>query len=185
MALIPRILTDPFPSYNFLIGLIDSSTTLRTIASAVGSFVLGGFTECSGLEGTLQVEDYQAGGENGFVYKFPTRMAWSNITLSKGVTLSEDLWRWHRDYVAGKGKRRDGFIVMQAEPGLLPGVPVAGGLTRLPVRVWRFQRAIPVRWTGPTFNATQSAVAVEALEITHEGLEMYSLVGAASDALGI
>lgn len=187
MALIPRILTDPLPSYNFLIGLIDSSTVLRTVVSAVTNFAMGGFTECSGLEGQLVIEDYQAGGENGFVHRFPTRMTWSTITLQKGVTLGEDLWNWHRDYVQGKGKRRDGFIILQAEAGLLPGVPVAGGLTRLPMKVWRFRRAIPVRWTGPTFNATQSAVAVEALEITHEGLELYSpgaAISAGAAALG-
>jgi phage tail-like protein len=187
MALVPRILTDPVPAYNFLVGLIDSSTTLRTVVTSVTSFALGGFTDCSGLEGTLQVEPYQAGGENGFEHKFPTRMTWTNITLRKGVTLlGEDLWNWHHDYVVGKGKRRDGFIILQAEAGLLPGVPIVGGLTRLPVKVWRFRRGLPVKWTGPTLNAAQSAVAVEALEIAHEGLELYSAgTGLASGAAAL
>jgi phage tail-like protein len=182
------VLTDPFPAYNFLVGLIDTSTTLRTVVSAVSTFVLGGFTECSGLEGTLLLEEHQAGGENGFVYRFPTRMTWSNLTLRKGVTFAEDLWNWHHDYVLGKGKRRDGFIVLQAEAGLLPGMPIAGGPTRAPVKVWRFKGGIPVKWTGPTFNAAQSAVAVEALEIAHQGLELYSPgtgIAAGARALGI
>ena len=31
---------------------------------------------------------------------------------------------------------------------------------------------IPVKWTGPSLNASQSNVAIEALEIAHEGLEL-------------
>lgn len=189
MALLPRIVTDPVPAYNFLIGLIDSSTTLRTVVSAVSSFVLGGFSECSGLEGTLLMEEYAAGGENGLVHKFPTRMTWANITLRRGVTLpGEQLWNWHRDYVLGKGKRRDGFVVLLTDMPALPGVPAPGGLNRIPAKVWRFRRGIPVKWSGPTLNAAQSAVAIEALEIAHEGLELFSAgtgIAAGTAAVGL
>jgi phage tail-like protein len=38
------------------------------------------------------------------------------------------------------------------------------------VKVWKFKRGIPTKWVGPSLNATQNAVAIESLEIGHEGL---------------
>jgi phage tail-like protein len=35
---------------------------------------------------------------------------------------------------------------------------------------WNFHDAWPTKWTGPSFNATGNEVAIEALEIAHEGL---------------
>ena len=170
---IPGVRVDPFPAYNFYISLIDSSSTLAKIKTAINFVAAGGFSECSGLEGTLQVEEYSEGGENRFVYKFPTRMTYSNITLKRGVGFSEDLWNWHFDYVSGKGKRRDGIIILRNE-------------LQIPVKIWLFKQGLPLRWTGPTLNASQSTVAIESLEIAHHGLELISagtLLNQATEAI--
>lgn len=167
-----RNVTDPLRAYNFRIALIDSSSAGASIASAIG-FVVGGFSECTGLEATMQIEDYVEGGENTFVHKFPTRATFGNINLRHGVGLGEDLWNWHNSYVLGKGKRRDGVIILMND--LL-----------MPIKTWTLRRMLPVKWTGPTFNATTSAVAIEALEIAHEGLELFSpgtAVAAAVEAI--
>jgi phage tail-like protein len=158
---IPGVRFDPFPAFNFYISLIDTSSTLAKVTTAIKFVAAAGFSECSGLDATLQVEEYPEGGENRYVHKFPTRMTYANITLKRGITLSEDLWNWHEAYVQGKGKRRDGLIVLQSE-------------LRIPIKTWIFRRGLPLRWTGPTFNAAQSSVAIESLEIVHEGLELVS-----------
>jgi hypothetical protein len=44
----------------------------------------------------------------------------------------------------------------------------------LPIKVWYFRRGLPVRWLGPAFDAKTSAVAIEAIEIAHEGFLQYS-----------
>lgn len=160
MALIPRELSDPLKAFNFRIALIDTTTQFTTALGAT-ALVLGGFTECSGLDAALQVEDYMEGGENTFVHKLPGRITWANITLKRGITLDEGLWNWHLSFVEGKGKRRDGLIVLQNE--LL-----------MPIKTWIFKRGLPLKWTGPAFNAGQSAVAVESIEIAHEGVELRS-----------
>jgi phage tail-like protein len=170
MAL-PRLLTDPFPGFNFQATLIDTSSTFATVLTGVNFVAGGGFSEVSGLEGTLQLEEYSEGGENRFVHKFATRMTYSNITLRRGITLSEDLWNWHYAYVTGKGKRRDGLIVLKNE-------------LSIPVKAWIFRRGLPLKWSGPSFNAAQSSVAIEALEIAHEGLELASPGAAISQAAG-
>lgn len=158
---LPGLRLDPLPAFNYQITLIDASSLLGKVMTGISFVAGGGFSECSGLDGTLQVEDYNEGGENRYVHKFPTRMTYTNIVLKRGVGLSEDLWNWHFDYVQGKGKRRDGLIMLQNEQ-------------QIPLKLWVFKRGLPLKWAGPTFNATQNAVAIESLEIVHEGLELFS-----------
>jgi phage tail-like protein len=160
MAVIPRLLTDPLKAFNFRIALIDDSTQLKAAQGGLG-LVLGGFTECTGLDASLQVEDYMEGGENTYVHKFPSRITWGNITLKRGITLSEDLWNWHFSFVQGKGTRRDGLIVLQNE-------------LQMPIKTWIFKRGLPLKWSGPALTAASSAVAIETLEIAHEGVKLYS-----------
>src|SRR4051794_41036056 len=111
--------TDPVLSHNFLITLLDTSSGLALAGSLGGAAVLdvglGGFSECTGLEMSLQVEDYREGGNNGTVLKFPGRVSWGNITLKKGVGVgssgvgaagvSTSLWDWHYGFAEGRGRR--------------------------------------------------------------------------------
>ena len=177
MAL-PRL--DPLPAFNFLIALLDTSSTFSTITSAVSGLALGGFSECSGLESTLETFDYLEGGVNDQVHRFPTRMAYSNIVLKRGVGFSEDLWLWHQEFIDGKGTRRDGLIILQDN-------------LKIPIKIWTFKNGLPIKWTGPTLNAQASETSIEALEIAHEKLELQlspgalldSAAGAVSGAIGL
>jgi phage tail-like protein len=150
---------DPVLGFNFNISLVDSSSTLSFVFSVIAPTPLGGFSECSGLETTLEVEDYKEGGNNGGVLKFPTRTTWSNIRLKRGLVDSDALWQWHDDYVQGIGTRRDGIITLQNEQ-------------QQTVKSWRFKRGLPLKWVGPTLNAAQNQVAIEELEIAHEGIKL-------------
>lgn len=137
----------PLMGYNFAVRLIGAGSGLLT----------AGFSECSGLESTLEVEEYKEGGNNSTVLKFPTRASAAPIRLKRGVVLTDELWDWHLDFLLGKGKRRNGQIILQSEEGQ-------------PLKTWLFHRGIPTKYTGPSFNALQGEVAVEEVEITHEGL---------------
>jgi phage tail-like protein len=149
---------DPLSTFNFYITLIDTSNLLGTIITAVANFAVAGFSEASGLDATVEVMEYREGGVNDYVHKFATRASFSNITLKHGVIyLYDDLWTWHNDFVLGKGKRKDGLIVLMDE-------------SRKPAKVWKFKRAIPMRWSGPALNGSLSNAAIESLEIAHEGL---------------
>jgi phage tail-like protein len=155
--------------FNFTVALLPSPDSGN--GAAVGTMVLttsgiratAGFMEVTGLEMRMQVEDYPAGGLNGTVLKFPGRISWSNITLKRGVVArrdpldKSDLWAWFKGYVDGMGERRDGVITLND----------ASGEAR---RAWAFRRGLPLRWLGPALDASRSAVAVETLEIAHEGI---------------
>ena len=159
---------DPLKSYNFLISLLDSSSSMAlaqsAALSAVADVALGGFSECSGLEMSLDVEDYKEGGRNGEILKFPIRVKWTNITLKKGIGASTALWDWHYGFVTGQGRRRDGIIMLQND-------------LHIPNNIWYFRRGLPVKYTGPTLHASQNNVAIESIEIAHEGIYQMSLGG--------
>jgi phage tail-like protein len=156
---------DPLLSHNFLISLIETSSSLAlassAAASAIADVALGGFSECSGLEMTLDAQEYMEGGRNGHVLKFPTRMKWSKIVLKKGIGAGNALWQWSYQFAEGRGKRRDGIIALMNE-------------LHIPTHLWYFRRGLPVKYTGPTMNAGQNSIAIEAIEITHEGIYQLS-----------
>lgn len=155
---------DPILGYNFAITLQDSSTAVATIFASLGAAPQAGFSECSGLEISMTPEEYKQGGENNTVRKFPSRVTWGTIRLKRGVAKTNDLWDWFYSFVEGRGKRRDGIISLRND-------------RQEPVRVWKFTRGLPVKYTAPPMNANQGQVAIEELEIMHEGLKMLSSSG--------
>jgi len=149
---------DPYRAFNFVISLVDSANAPGTALTPTQSKPAGGFSECSGLEMSMDIEEYKEGGNNGLILRFPTRVKWANLRLKRGVAIADDLWLWHYGFVQGKVVRRDGVVTLQDEQ-------------QNPVKVWSFTRGLPVKWTGPSLNATQNQVAIEELEIAHEGLK--------------
>lgn len=151
---------DPLSVFNFYLSLVNSPVVSDGLAVPAGNYQVAGFSECTGLDATVEVIEYKEGGVNDYVHKFPTRASFGNITLKRGViSLSDDLWSWHNDFVHGMGTRRDGLIYLLDE-------------ARQPAKVWKFRRGIPVKWVGPSLNASQSSIAIESLEIAHEGLSL-------------
>lgn len=171
---VPRL--DPLPAFNFFVLLIEESASPLSAAADLAALALGGFSECSGLESEIAVEEIAVGGENDRVRRFPGRAAYPNITLSRGVGFGEDLYLWHESFLKGEGKRRNGLIFL-------------GNELRVPIKAWSFERGIPVKWSGPSLNAGTSAVAIERLEIAHEKLTLTLSPGKAlasvADAVGL
>jgi phage tail-like protein len=119
---------------------------------------IGRFSECTGISVEVETKEYAEGGSNDFVHKLPTRVKYPNIVLKRGVTHEEALLKWFLDSRSAP-QRRDMTISLLG-PGL--------GL----VRSWVFMNAYPVKWTGPNMNANSNSVAVETLEIVHNGLQV-------------
>lgn len=136
---------DPYKSYNFLVE-IDG------IQSA-------GFTECAGLSTETGVIEYREGSERGGIRKIPGLAKFTNIVLKRGLTRSRDLWNWRKIVIDGGIERRSGAIVVLDDD-------------HAPVARFRFREGWPSKWEGPKFNARTSEIAIETLEIAHEGLEV-------------
>ncbi len=134
---------DPYRGYNFRVE-IDGITQ-------------AGFQEVSGLDATTASQDYREGTDPGHVRKLPGLNTYSPITLKRGITDSAELWSWRKTVIDGRAQRKNGSIVLCDESGAEK------------IR-WNFLEAWPTKWTGPALNSTSNAVAIEALEITHEEL---------------
>jgi len=135
---------DPYLGYNF--------------AVEISGLVAGGFSEVSGLQAEIEVQEYREGGVNEYIHKRagPTKYS-SNLVLKKGVADSTQLWSWYCDVMQGKVKRRPVDVLLRDSAGEEK-------------RRWKFQNAYPVKWAGPDLKATASEVAVEVVELAHEGL---------------
>lgn len=119
---------------------------------------VGYYTEVSGLTAEIEVMTYNEGGRNDAVHKLPTRMKHPNLVLKRGVTAVKDLQQWTLDSFMGPA-RKEITLTMYNEQ-----------LEK--IRIWSFKNAYPVKWTGPNFNAGQNAIATEAIEIVHDGIQV-------------
>ena len=122
--------------------------------------VQGAFRECTGLGSNNEVVDYKASGPKGeyIMKKVPGRMTWQPITLKRGITDAMDMWKWRQVVEEGKidQARKNGSIVMFNQQGK-------------EVARWDFVNAWPSKITGPTANANANEIAIEEMEIVHEG----------------
>jgi phage tail-like protein len=116
------------------------------------------FSEVNGVDSETTVVEYRTGSEPNSVRKLPGLTKYPNIVLKRGVTQDTELWNWRRRVVDGDVDRRNGSIILQDDSG------------QDQVR-WNFRNGWPCKLQGPHLNAHGNDVAIETLEISHEGLE--------------
>lgn len=147
----PVFRADPYPSYNFEVvinGISDDGKSIK-----------GSFMEVSGLNVEIETIEYRTGSEDITVRKLPGLKKFSNITLKRGVIGDLAFWNWLVSAMNGRMQRASGSIILLNENGE-------------EVMRWLFQRGWPCKWTGPILNAKSNEIAIESIEICHEGLSI-------------
>ena len=134
---------DPYSVYNFVVEIDGVSRA--------------SFQECSGLDSTQEAGDYREGTDPLTMRKLPGLVTYSAITLKRGITDDSELWAWRKKAVDGKVERKNLSIVLMDDTG------------EEKLR-WNCVNCWPSKWEGPGFNAQANDVAIETLEIAHEGL---------------
>ncbi|NUO64009.1 MAG: phage tail protein [Gemmatimonadaceae bacterium] len=200
-------LVNPVPVFDFTVMMLDakplSSMGAADVAGAAlgvaKAAIVGTFSEVSGLDAEMETEEYRQGGSNTAPRKFVKWGKYPNLVLKRGVTLNPDLWDWYYAtlYKTADPARKN-VLVMLTDRGTgisaLAGGPTSFGLPvldRLPIAVWFCRNALPEKMHGPGLNAKSSEIAIETLELAHEGLYRVGAsmlpggAGAAMDALGI
>jgi phage tail-like protein len=138
--------TGPFVSFNF-----------RVQIDQLGA---ASFSECSGLSSDQAVIEYREGMHDSTVQKLMGLRSFTNILLKRGYTTDLRLWQWRLSVMNGAPDRRNGSIALM-------------DTTRAtPLLIWSFESGWPKKWDGPTFNAKSSEIAIETVEIVHEGLRL-------------
>jgi phage tail-like protein len=123
---------------------------------AIDGVEIGRFSECTGLSAEWDIQSYPEGGENRFEHKLRGRLKYPNLVLKRGVTHEDALLKW---FFKSQDRDKRGSVTLT----LL-------GPEGKPVRTFAFAGAFPVKWTGPNLNAGSNNIAIESLELAHEGL---------------
>ena len=147
----PVFREDPYGAYNFEVVLTGISDD--------GKAVKGSFAEVTGLDAEVSPIDYRNGPEDIRVRKLPGLKKFNHITLKRGIIGDLAFWNWIREAMQGNVQRTDGAVVLLNE-------------AREEVMRWTFKRAWPSKWGGPSLNAKNNEIAMESLEISHEGLDI-------------
>jgi len=136
--------TDPYRSFNFEL-VIDNIPS-------------GAFSECSGLTAEGDSVDYREGTDRQpNVRKLVGLRKYTNIVLKRGYTQDISLWTWYGNIRDGISDRRNVTINLVNE-------------RRNAVLRWHAERAWINKIEGPSFKAVGNEVAIESVEIVHEGL---------------
>lgn len=135
---------DPYAAFNFTVE-IDGVT-------------VAGFQEVGGLTDEQDVIEYREGTET-VKRQIPGQRKFPRIVLKRGWTQARELWEWRKLVIDGRTARKSGTIQLLDE-------------ARQPALSWNFREAWPSKWEGPALNAKSNDIAIETLELTHEGWEL-------------
>ncbi|UVI27378.1 phage tail protein [Paenibacillus spongiae] len=120
-----------------------------------------GFSDATGFDSTIDVIEYREGTDPTHVRKLSGLTKYGNITLKWGQTDSLDLYNWHKEAIVGNIQRRNLSIIIVDEAG--------NDKAR-----WEFVSAWPTKYDAPDFNAKGNEIAIESIEIVHEGMTRVS-----------
>ena len=134
----------------------DKIATSPRFSIEVDGTILASFSECSGLSASVKTETWQEGGASHTTLKFPGHADYGNITLKHGVTYSAELYEWF-------------LKVLRREPCRKPISIKLVNSDLEEIQSWHFMDAFPVKWTGPTLTAGTNAIALESIELAHNG----------------
>jgi phage tail-like protein len=122
-----------------------------------------GFTEVTGLDVQVEAIEYREGSSPEYSkIKMPGMQKFSNITLKRGsVAGDSDFYKWVNTISLNQAERRDVIISLLNE-------------THSPVLSWKVKNTFPIKLQASDLKADGNEVAIETLELAHEGLSLVS-----------
>jgi len=117
---------------------------------------LGTWTKCEGLAVEYEVFEYQEGGFNDYVHRLPGRRKYPNVKLTRPLDQdSPTIVQWVSQMVTRVERKHAEITVLDANGAV--------------VCRWNLTAVCPVKWTGPTLDASGNQIANETLELSHNG----------------
>jgi phage tail-like protein len=138
-------ISDPYGNFSFLV--------------EIDGIVRAAFHEVSGVDSSIEVIEHREG--NALVIKkYPGQLKYGNITLRWGLADDTDLYQWHLQWATGDpaATRKTGSVVLYDRQG------------KTELARWNFFNAWPARYTAAGLNAESNDIAIETLELAHEGI---------------
>ena len=139
---------NPYVSYNF-------SVEFSGMQAAA-------FTECVLPVASIEVIEYREGTDKmENIHKLPGLVRYGNLVLKRGLANSMVLWDWFSSFATGTGTPQSVKVTL-LDSG------------RVPVIIWEFSNAWPVKYESLPLGAKTNALAIETLELAVEGMKMMS-----------
>jgi phage tail-like protein len=142
----------PFMTFNFAVEIKVDPVSQRVCDAA--------FSECDGLEMTMEVKTIREGGINDRQYRLTGPVAYGQLTLKRGMTGNWDLWDWFRQVSLDPSLRADAEVV------------VLGKDRKTPAMSFLLTRCVPIKLKAPALNAASGGVAIEELQLAYETLTL-------------
>jgi|SRR5579859_256826 phage tail-like protein len=161
----------------------DRSPAWKFYVEVLGVLVAE-FQECSGLTMEREVTPVREGGTNDFEWLLPGQLTYPPVTLKRGITYNRELWRWFRwgmldgqvwgfNTVPGASMA---ISLLKSQGVIVPAGTsmsiVLGTVDGKVARHWDLIGVIPTKWTGPEMQAGSGEVAIETLEVRHQGIDL-------------
>ena len=148
----PTYRDNPYGAFNFIVSIGGAT------GDGEAGKIVGGFSDCSGLGFEVSYSDYRNGNEkSNTVRHVQNSFKNDEVVLKRGLVGSTDLFDWLKATREGTIDPRSVSIKVLDE-------------ARNAVATFTLLNAQAKKWTGPTMNSQQDGVAIESLEIAHEGL---------------
>lgn len=169
------------PAFKFEISLIRSANIVAGVqrlqgvreqdAAPAGDEILGNgaFSDCTGLDIEMDIQEYLEGGRNNGVIRRAGRAKFQPLVLKRGMfyestgsaKANAQLWQWMQSIINGERPipRYDGIIYVKSADDQVRAT-------------WVFERGLPAKIKGPELNGKTGEIAIEELTIAHEGLRL-------------
>lgn len=145
---------DPLPVFCFKVDL--------TLTSGANGEAF--FKSVSGLKYETEIVPVREGGQNTTTYQLVGATKWSNLVLKQGFTGDSALLRWREEWL-------NGFTTNGVRNRIKAGTITQLDTALKPVAKWTFFHGWPAKWEISEFDASKSELAIETLEIAHEGIQ--------------
>ncbi|PWB25000.1 phage tail protein [Flavobacterium sp. HTF] len=113
------------------------------------------FQSVSGLSVDIETEEIAEGGENRFKHKLPVKTKYPNLTLKRGILIDSVVINWCRDAIENFSFKPVNLTVKLLNQQHQPLVS------------WNVVHAYPVKWAVEDFNAEESKLVIENVELTY------------------
>lgn len=142
----------PFTAFNFAVEIKVDGVAMQVVDAA--------FSECDGLEMTMDVKTIREGGNNGKQIRLTGPLTFGQVTMKRGMTANLELWDWFNLMLTDQSLRADAEIVIFAADGETERAR------------FLLSRCVPVKLKSPPLNAKDGAIAIEELQIAYEKLTL-------------
>jgi phage tail-like protein len=125
----------------------------------------GAFSECTGLEATMEPKAIKEGGTNYGVAQRAGAITFATVVLKRGISTNRNLWQIFNAVSSGL-----------FAPRLQVTITVLD-MSSDPVIAWQLDRAMPIKFKFADLNAKGTEVGIEELHLVHEGLSSVPVSG--------